>query len=168
MRYTPNDWMTSNQGNFMASDRVRSGSERVRLDTVRLCREADDKTRRTQSDVGKKLGERIGYIDFWKREVNHETDNMITEIDMLQRAKAVLEKALAETENPLHIAQECLYNREKRQGIDLVHDDVERELIKEVDNIKRCQEEMRRLIQDANNQVASDRAAQHELELDSQ
>ena len=63
-------------------------------------------------------------------QVNSETDNMITEIESLNRAKGVLEKALAETENPLHIAQECLYNREKRQGIDLVHDDVEKELIK--------------------------------------
>ncbi len=128
-RYTPNDWMASNQGNFLASDRVRSGSERVRLDTSRLVREADDKTRRTQSEVGKKLGERIGDIDFWKNEVAHETDNMITEIDSLAKAKGVLEKALLETDNPLHIAQECLYNREKRQGIDLVHDNVEKELI---------------------------------------
>nr|WLD15746.1 tektin 3/5A [Platynereis dumerilii] len=166
-RYTPNDWMASNQSNYMASDRVRSGSERVRLDTSRMVREADDKTRRTQSDVGKKLGERLGDITFWKTEVANEIDNMITEIDCLQRSKQVLEKALAETENPLHIAQECLYNREKRQGIDLVHDDVERELIKEVDTIKRCQEEMRRLVQDSNNQLSLNRAAQHELETDS-
>merc|ERR1711893_571398 len=131
----------------MSSDRVRSGSERVRLDTVRLCREADDKTKRTQSDVGKKLGERIGDIQFWKTEGSNETDKMITDIAALQKSKAILEKTLAEAESPLHIAQECLYNREKRQGIDLVHDNVERELIKEVDVIKRCQEEMRRLIQ---------------------
>lgn len=37
-RFTPNDWMASNQGNYLASDRVRSGAERLRLDTVRLCR----------------------------------------------------------------------------------------------------------------------------------
>ena len=129
-RYTPNDWSSSNTSNYMASDRVRSGSERVRLDTSRLVREADDKTKRTQNDVGKKLGERIGDINFWKNEVNNETDNMITEISSLQRSKSVLEKALAETENPLHIAQECMYNREKRQAIDLVHDGVERELIR--------------------------------------
>ena len=55
---------------------------------------------------------------------------MIQEINDLAEAKRVLEKTLAETANPLHIAQECLYNREKRQGIDLVHDPVERELIK--------------------------------------
>lgn len=129
-RYTPNDWMASNQSSYMSSDRVRGESERVRLDTSRMVRDADDKTRRAQTDVGKKLGERIGDITFWKTEVLNEIDNMVTEIDALQKAKQVLEKALAETENPLHIAQECLYNREKRQGIDLVHDDVEREFIK--------------------------------------
>ncbi|CAD5118367.1 DgyrCDS7078 [Dimorphilus gyrociliatus] len=166
-RYTPNDWLASNSSNVMASDRVRGGSERLRFDTVRLCREADDKTRRAQSDVGKKLGERLGDIQFWKTEVKNETDNMVNEIDALSRSKSVLEKALAETENPLHIAQECLYNREKRQGIDLVHDNVERELIKEVDTIKRCQEKMRQVIDKANAQLALNRAAQHELEKDS-
>lgn len=129
-RYTPNDWMNSNQSNYLCSDKVRSTAERLRLDTVRLCRETDDKTRRTQSDVGKRLGERIGDITFWKTELSNETDNMIAEINALQEAKRVLEKALQETENPLHISQECLYHREKRQGIDLVHDNPERELIK--------------------------------------
>ena len=129
-RYTPNDWSSSNQGNYLASDRVRSTAERLRLDTVRLCRETDDKTRRTQSDVGKRLGERIGDIQFWKTELSNETDNMIAEINALQEAKRVLEKALQETENPLHISQECLYHREKRQGIDLVHDNPEKELIR--------------------------------------
>jgi len=166
-RYTPNDWSASNQGNYLASDRVRSSAERLRFDTVRLCRETDDKTKRTQSDVGKRLGERLGDIRFWKTEVNHETDNMLTEIHCLQEAKRVLEKALAETENPLHIAQECLYHREKRQAIDLVHDNPEKELIREVDIIKRCQEKMRNTIERANVQLGLNRAAQHELERDS-
>ena len=129
-RYTPNDWMSSNQTNYLSSDNVRSGAERLRFDTVRLCRETDDKTRRAQCDVGKRLGERLGDIQFWKTEINHETDNMISETNALLEAKRVLEKALQETENPLHISQECLYNREKRQAIDLVHDNPEKELIK--------------------------------------
>ena len=48
-----------------------------------LTRETDDKTKRTQSDVGKRLGERIGDINFWKTELNHETDSMITETNQL-------------------------------------------------------------------------------------
>ncbi|KAL8625268.1 hypothetical protein ACOMHN_030026 [Nucella lapillus] len=166
-RYSPNDWSASNSGNYLASDRVRSGAGRLRMDTVRLCRETDDKTKRGQTDVGKRLGERIGDISFWKSEVDHETDNMISEVNALNEAKRIMEKGLQETENPLHIAQECLYNREKRQTIDLVHDHPEKELIKEVDIIKRCQEAMRNSIEKANVQLGLDRAAQHELEKDS-
>eukprot|EP00745_Piridium_sociabile_P043626 TRINITY_DN89474_c0_g1_i3.p1 TRINITY_DN89474_c0_g1~~TRINITY_DN89474_c0_g1_i3.p1 ORF type:complete len:356 (+),score=121.29 TRINITY_DN89474_c0_g1_i3:97-1068(+) len=91
---------------------------------------------------------------------------MISEINGLTEAKRILEKALQETENPLHISQECLYNREKRQTIDLVHDNPEKELIREVDVIKRCQERMRNTIEKANVQLSLDRAAQHELEKD--
>ena len=42
----------------------------------------------------------------------------------------MLEKALMDTQNPLHVAEECLLHREKRRGIDMVHDDVEKQLIK--------------------------------------
>ena len=126
----------------MASDKARSSAERVRLDAARLCREANDKTTRTQSDVGRRLGDRIGDIEYWKTEIHNETDEMVTEIDALTRAKAALEKMLADLETPLHIAQECLYNREKRQGIDLVHDDVERALVKVIKHFKAQRRQM--------------------------
>lgn len=167
IRYTPNDWMASNQTNYMSSDRVRGSSERMRLDISRLCREADDRTRRTQEDVGRKLGDRIGDIDYWKGELLNEKDNMKVEIEALGHAKACLEKTLADTENPLFVAQECLFSREKRMGVDLVHDEVEKELTREVDNIRRCQEEMRGMIRSASNQLSLNRAAQHELDKDS-
>jgi len=122
--------MASNQNNFMSSEKIRGTSERIRMDTTRLCHETDEKTKRTQHDVGKKLGSRIDDIEFWKSEVKNELDNMLTEIGAMGRAKNFLEKTLVELDSPLHIVQECLYNREKRQGIDLVHDQVERDLIK--------------------------------------
>src|SRR6218665_908302 len=43
-RFMPQDWLTSNQSNFCASDRVRGGAELMRLDASRLCREVCDKT----------------------------------------------------------------------------------------------------------------------------
>jgi len=118
-RFSLNDWNAANVSNYMTSDKARSGwsmrsdkarsgSEKVRLDAARLCREANDKTTRTQNDVGRRLGDRIGDIEYWKTEILSETDQMITEIDALNRAKAALEKMLADLETPLHIAQECL------------------------------------------------------------
>jgi len=73
-RYSTNDWLASNQSNYLSSNRVRGGSERLRGVSLRACKETDDKTRRTQADVGKKLGQRIGDIQYWKNEVIYQDD----------------------------------------------------------------------------------------------
>lgn len=66
---------------------------------------------------GKKLGDRINDIDFWRNELSHETDEIIGETDKLKEAAKALENFIKESDNQLHIAKECLYNREKRQGL---------------------------------------------------
>lgn len=48
----------------------------------------------------------------------------------VQEFRRTCEKAYGDTANPLHIAEECLMHREKRQGIDLVNDDVEKCLVR--------------------------------------
>ncbi|XP_041076032.1 tektin-3-like [Polyodon spathula] len=64
------------------------------------------------------------------------------------------------------VARECLYHREKRMSVDLVHDKVEKDLIQEVESINGCQERMRCSLDAANSQLASNRAAEHELDRD--
>jgi len=49
---------------------------------------------------------------------------------------------------------------------DLVHDDVEKHLIREVDIIKRCQAKMKKVLDKAYVQLKMNRAAQHGLEID--
>ncbi|KAM7370534.1 hypothetical protein PAMP_010070 [Pampus punctatissimus] len=165
-RYTPNDWYKSNQNNYRESESSRKSAERLRRDTIRLMQDREQLTRRTQENTSKNIGERLNDIIFWRSELSHEIDNMVTEIAALAEVKRRLERALAETEGPLQVSQECLYHREKRMSIDLVHDDVEKDLIKEVEAIKSCQERMRRHLDRAIAQLASNRAAQHELERD--
>lgn len=57
-------------------------------------------TRRTQEHSSKNIAERVNDIVFWKSELNHEIDNMVTEIAALSEVKRRLERALAETEGP--------------------------------------------------------------------
>ncbi|XP_037610595.1 tektin-3 [Sebastes umbrosus] len=165
-RYTPDDWYKSNISNYRESESSRKSAERLRRDTIRLMQDRDQLTRRTQETTSKNIGERLNDVVFWRSELSHEIDNMVTEIAALADVKRRLERALAETEGPLQVSQECLYHREKRMSIDLVHDDVEKDLIKEVGVIKSCQERMRRHLDRAIAQLASNRAAQHELERD--
>ncbi|XP_034049686.1 tektin-3 [Thalassophryne amazonica] len=165
-RYTPDDWFKSNYSNYRDSESSRKSAARLRRDTIRLIQDKEQLTRRTQETTSKNIGERLNDIVFWRSELSHEIDNMVTEIASLNEVKRRLERAFAETQGPHQVSQECLYHREKRMSIDLVHDDVEKDLLKEVDVIKSCQERMRRYLDRATAQLTSNRAAQHELERD--
>lgn len=165
-RYTPVDWLKSNHKNYMESESSRHSAERLRVDAARLIQDKEQLTRKTQSTTSKNIGERLNDIVFWKSELNHEIENMIGETNALAEVKKRLERALAETEGPLQVARECLYHREKRMSVDLVHDKVEKDLIQEVESIKGCQERMRCSLDAANSQLTSNRAAQHELDRD--
>lgn len=85
---------------------------------------------------------------------------------MLQDTRRALEKSIQDIEGPLHIAQECLYHREQRQGIDLVHDAVEISLLKEIEILRDSQLRLKALLDKVHLQLKNQRAAQHELETD--
>uniref|UniRef100_A0A8C0M2K3 Tektin n=1 Tax=Canis lupus familiaris TaxID=9615 RepID=A0A8C0M2K3_CANLF len=165
-RYTPDDWYRSNLTNYHESNTSRHNSERLRVDTSRLIQDKYQQTRKTQAGSTQNLGERVNDIGFWKSEINHELDAMIGDTNELTDVKKKLERALMETEAPLQVARECLFHREKRMGIDLVHDEVEAELLTEVDIILCCQERMKLHLDKAIAQLAANRASQHELEKD--
>ena len=77
-----------------------------------------------------------------------------------------MEHAIAETERPLRINNECIKNREARIGIDLVKDEVEHCLDKEVENIRAYQESMRETLDIANSQLDNNVRKQVQLQED--
>ncbi|KAM6377228.1 tektin-3-like [Pluvialis apricaria] len=165
-RYTPDDWYKTNHTNYKESEAARNNAEHLRGDNSRMVHEKYQQTRKTQLESTRNLGVRANDIEFWKSELLHELDEMIGETNALTDVKNRLERALAETEAPLQVAQECLRHREKRMGIDLVRDDVEKQLFTEVDVIRSCQERMQQDLDKAKAQLGTNRAAQHELEKD--
>uniref|UniRef100_A0A0X3Q366 Tektin n=2 Tax=Schistocephalus solidus TaxID=70667 RepID=A0A0X3Q366_SCHSO len=165
-RYTPKNWSDSNQRLLQANDRAQKDSECLAHDSIRLEKELDDRTKMNQDDSTRRLGDKICDITFWASELDDEIGKMLQENNDLLRARRIAEKLLAESENQLHVSQECLYNREKRQGLDLVHDEVEKQLIEEVNLTRSLQDCLRKLIDDAKTQEQLNRAALHELEMD--
>ncbi|XP_063208471.1 tektin-3-like [Chroicocephalus ridibundus] len=165
-RYTPEDWYKSNVTNYRESETSQKNAERLRADTCRLIDDKYQQTKKTQAESTKNLGVRANDIAFWKSELCHELDEVIGETNALTEVKTRLERALAEADAPLRVAQECLLHREKRMGIDLVHDNVEEQLLTEVDVIRSCQEKMQQFLDKAKAQITSNRAAQHNLEKD--
>lgn len=105
-RYSPDDWYKSNQKHYSQSESSRKSAERLRKDTIRLIQDKNQLTRRTQETSSKNIGERLNSIIFWKSELSHEIDNMVSEITALAEVKRRLERALAETEGPFQVRVE--------------------------------------------------------------
>ncbi|CAH1099920.1 unnamed protein product [Psylliodes chrysocephalus] len=165
-RYTPLEWTQSNLKLYNEADTTKNYSERLRGDSIRAMRETDEKTAQGQRESGRRLGERITDTTFWRNEVRTELERLIAETDLLMGQKRALKKAIDDIEGPLHIAQECLYHREKREGIELVHDQAEQSLLIEIELYRNRQEQLKCLFNKVCDQLRNNRAAQHQLEID--
>ncbi|XP_035735201.1 tektin-3-like [Vespa mandarinia] len=165
-RYTPYDWVQNQTRLYNEANANRNYSENLRKDTARLMREADERVQEGQMDTGRKLGERITDTSFWRNEVNSELQRLIIENGKMQDCRRNLQQTIQNLEGQLHIAQECLYYRESRTGNDLVHDQAENALLKEVETVRNCQKNLEQFTEKCINQLSDGRAVQNQLEID--
>lgn len=160
------EWTQSNMTKYSNAERERAAAERLVEESKRLADETEKRTEHTQRDVSKKFEQRTADLTFWRNELDNKLAEITTEIDNLLAFKTRIEKAIEACAEPLHIAQQCLTNRQKRKGIDLVHDDVQKELIKEVETIQGVMALLQRTLEQAVEQVRLNRKAKYQLEKD--
>lgn len=129
-KFHPSEWHASNQLNYTRAEEERSSAERLSAECDRLRRETDATTLRVQQSVEHKLSQRLRDVEFWKEELRRKVEENVAETGELAEKREQLERALAATAFPLQVAQSCLAFREKRASIDLVHDEVEIQLMK--------------------------------------
>lgn len=146
-RYTPSEWHKSCVTSYTESDVNRLHSERLRNDAIRLMRQTEEQTVQGQREAGRRLGERLTDLTFWRNELTIELEKVIAEHSILADMKRRTAQALQDLEPPLKVAEECLYFRENRQGIDKVHDVVEKALLTEIQNIKSSQDKLKHCLE---------------------
>ncbi|NXO31143.1 TEKT3 protein, partial [Cisticola juncidis] len=165
-RHTLDDWHRFNMTNYKESETTRHNAERLRADLNRAIKDVYQQAKRSQGESTQNLGERVNDIEYWKSELCVELDAMIRETNSLADMQKRLERALADTEGPFQVAHKCLLNREKRMGIDLVSDDVEKQLIEEIKIIRSCRERLQQCLDTVNAQLMCNKEARQELEKD--
>lgn len=165
-KYTPEEWHNSNNTNYRNAEHERKSAEQIRDESMRLANETHLTTIKTQNDVNKKLDQRLNDIAFWKQELDRQYKETEDEIQEMISYKTRLETALEATEAPLMITKTCLMNRKERIGIDLVHDDVEIQLIKEVEVIEGVQLLLKKTLGQAVEQIRLLRSANYYLNKD--
>ncbi|NWX85548.1 TEKT1 protein, partial [Nothoprocta ornata] len=160
------DWHIANKMQCASTESQKSSSERMTAESQRLVDETEKTTQKTQRDVNKKIEQRREEIKFWKQELDDKLEQIVNETEVLLTFKTRIEKALERCKEPLVIAQQCLLNREKRVGIDLVHDEVEQELLREAEVIKGVIVLLERTLGQTNEQIRLNRSAKYQLEMD--
>ncbi|XP_043846444.1 tektin-1 isoform X1 [Dromiciops gliroides] len=160
------EWHIANKNQYNSAESQRSRSERLVAESQRLVDEIEKTTQRTQRDVNKKIEQRLDEIKFWKKELGDKLDQLVKETEVLFTFKTRLEKALESCQEPLYIAQKCQMFREQRVGIDLVHDEAELELIKEVEVLQGVISLLQRTLEETSEQLRLNRAAKYNLEKD--
>lgn len=165
-RYTYPEWLKSTKSLLTESNSTRNQGDFLRANAMTLMRSTDEETMKGQIDSGRRIGQRISELRFWRNEVQQELDRLLSLNIGLADTKRNIQKALVDLETPLHIAQECLYHREQRKGTELVHDDIEQSLLYEIETIRTSQKRLNEMLEKVNKQFRDSRAAQALLEED--
>ncbi|NXR32081.1 TEKT1 protein, partial [Zosterops hypoxanthus] len=162
----PSEWHTANRMQRATTESQKSRSECMIAESWRLVDEIEKTTQKTQSDVNKKLEQRREEIKFWKQELDNKLEQIIHETESLLTFKKRLERALEGCKEQFVVAQKCLLYRQRRVGIDLVHDEVEQELAKEAEVFQAIIALLGRTLEQTNEQIRQNRSAKYNLEMD--
>lgn len=165
-KFTHGEWTHSNHSNYNTAEQQRAAAERLIDESDRLIDETDVTTKKTQRDVNKKFEQRLDDITFWKDELNRKLDDTKHEIDTLVAYQTRLRNALEACQEPLAIVNQCLGYRENRVAIDLVHDDVERNLLKERETICGVMALLQKTLDQTTEQIRVMRSRRFQLEKD--
>lgn len=165
-RYTYPEWLNATRSLLVEADATRNQGDTMRAGAMSLLKATDERAVNSQIDTGRRIGERISELKFWRNEVNIELEMLLKANLKLSETKRSIQKALNDMEAPLHIAQECLYHREMRKGNELVHDDVEKCLLFEIETTRNCRKKLEDMLEQVSNQLRDSRAAQALLEED--
>ncbi|XP_031429251.1 tektin-1 [Clupea harengus] len=167
-KFLPREWKHANDVHYGNAESERIRSELLTADSQRLMEQCDRATKRMQEQASKRLEQRIHDIKFWKLELDKKLDEVVHETENLITCQSRVHRALESCSEPLRVTMQGLVEREKRVGIDLVHDEVEQELMREKEVIEGVAALLQRTLEQTIEQIRLNRSAKYYLEKDMQ
>ncbi|KRT78319.1 hypothetical protein AMK59_8646 [Oryctes borbonicus] len=166
-RFSLNEWYLNNRLRYRTCEDQQALADKILAECDRVRDEVEERTVLNKLEVDHKISEKIKDIEFNKGEIERQRKEVCTEIDNLTLYKERIMDALNSLqESALKISKKCVIFREGRLGIDLCHDDVERELLKEIDVIEGAQTLLQRTLEQANEQIRRLRSTNYFMDRD--
>jgi len=177
--FVPTDWHNNNAIISTTAVRQQGGSLEIRQQARQLRNDTDSKTNWNQHDNTTRLFDRMRDIMSWKDTLEQTIADTDIEIAQLTNHKERCETALENMNTPYDVSQDNLATRSLRVSIDVVDDEVNQELNKEVEIIngikakldQKVKEAFQQLcvLQNAYNAMCDDLADKmHSLDIDQQ
>jgi tektin-4 len=163
-RYSTGEWRKNNE--FTLTPRATDRAKAVELKNKKEIADAFKALENKQGESDKNLEKRVKDLGHWKKEVEKAVDSITKEIEVLDEERARLKGASRILNLPEAISRECLELRTHRYEPDLVRDDTEQELIKEVAIVGEIRRVFNKLLNEVDTQMAMNRAAKSAIEMD--
>ncbi|XP_046414254.1 tektin-4 [Neodiprion fabricii] len=165
-QFSPGEWRAHNQTFFQESNKMIHDAQlsayNGRNSIQRVFKESDSQ----QQENKERLMTRAGEVFKWKSELERELQSMTEEIDLLEVEYRRVRASLSVLTIPESIAGEFLQLRATRLEPDLVRDDVDAELIKELGLCTEIRELLSRTKEQIERQALELKAAKTRLEFD--
>ncbi|XP_069031817.1 tektin-2 [Embiotoca jacksoni] len=168
LHHSVSEWCSHNHQLSATAQHQRHVSNVIRQEGRSLLNETNCKTTWDESDISRRLGDRVWDVARWKDVLESCARKVDVEMEALTLSKERTEQALAATAVPLEVSAECLTLREGRRGYELVNDPVDEQLRREVELIERAQLVLQRHVDKAFEQLCVLQEARHRLTADLQ
>ncbi|XP_043254192.1 tektin-1 [Colletes gigas] len=154
LKFTLNDWHLNNRYRYRCSKAQQELADRLLAETRRVCELSTEEARGNKEETDYRLNEKLEDIEFCKKELLRIRKEVLLEKDALLTYKERIMDALSSVRrNALVICEKCLILREHRLGIDLVRDNVDRELLQECEVIKGAENLLTRTLEQTQEQI---------------
>lgn len=139
-RFTLSEWYLNNREKYRLSEDSQQLAEKILTESIQQKEKSSELAVLNKRETNHAIEERINEIEFQKNETELQRKDVLKELEALMVYKERIMDAMNSIKDEaLRICQKCIILREGRVGIDLVIDDVEKELLKEIETIKGAQ-----------------------------
>ncbi|XP_060807879.1 tektin-4-like [Amyelois transitella] len=163
-RYSTGEWRNHNL--FMLTPRATDKAKHADATIKRDIKIANENLDKKQDETNSNLGKRVKDLGYWKKQVEQTLRAMDDEIELLDQDRSKLKGACRILNLPEAISKECLELRTNRYEPDLVRDDAEQELVKEVAIVGEIRRVFENTLAKVEEQMANNRAAKSAIESD--
>ncbi|KAM3966093.1 tektin-1-like [Aphomia sociella] len=168
-KFTIAEWKMSNDQRCRNTEDQQQLADRVLGECERVREETAERSDIMKATTDRRIEERIGDIEFNKKELQIQRREICIELEALGVYKTRLLDCLSSLQcNALSICRKCLMLRDGRIGIDLVVDEVEHALQQEITAILGGQSLLKRVLEQLNEQMRRLRSTRYLLDRDLQ